>query len=118
MPINSRQCALFVIFLGIALIPIFATRTLPLYDYPNHLARMHVLANWETSELLQQFYTVQWKSIPNLAMDLVVPPLSSIVGIETAGKIFIALIFLAMTGGVALVHHSFHGRWSAYTSLH
>ena len=117
MTINVRQCSIFIVCLGIALLPIMSTTTLPLYDYPNHLARMHVLANWETSKLLQQFYVVDWRSIPNLAMDLIVPSLSLIIGLEAAGKAYIALTFLAIAGGVALVHHSFHGHWSAYSLI-
>jgi len=42
--------------------PIFSTVLPPLFDYPNHLARMHLLAEGGNA-----FYTVQWAPLPNLA---------------------------------------------------
>ena len=40
-----RFAVLFAAFFIVAAIPILAVETLPLLDYPNHLARMHILAD-------------------------------------------------------------------------
>lgn len=109
-----RSSGTFVLLLALALVPVFATRTLPLYDYPNHLARMHVLMHWQESPDLQRYYRIHWAAIPNLAMDLVVPMLGRVLPFELAGKVFIALTFLLLSGGTVLLHYAIHRRLSLY----
>ena len=110
----------FLLALAIALVPVVFTHELPLLDWPNHLARMHVLRDIGDSPLLQQIYAVHWRPIPDLAMDLIVPPLARVMPLETAGKAFIALTFFLMAGGVALVRRQLFGRagwWSLLAFL-
>jgi hypothetical protein len=64
---------IFAALYSIVQIPVYLTVVPPLLDYPNHLARMHILLNIPHSEVLQSFYEIQWAVIPNLAMDLIVP---------------------------------------------
>ncbi|MEI9982440.1 MAG: hypothetical protein WDN69_04025 [Aliidongia sp.] len=60
-PISFRRFALaFCVLLGLSAIPIFSTVLPPILDYPNHLARMHILVEDGASPLLNQFYTVHW----------------------------------------------------------
>ena len=61
----------------LAAVPLFSTVLPPLFDYPNHLARMHLL-----SEGGNQFYAVHWEPLPNLAQDLIVPPLARLMPLE------------------------------------
>jgi hypothetical protein len=108
-----------VIFLvaGIALVPIWGTPNLPLVDYPNHLARMHILAQDGSSESLNHFYRVDWKILPNLAMDFVTPPLARVIGVEAAGKAFLSITFLVILFGVVVLNYSIHGQHSAWPFL-
>ncbi len=99
-----------VILLGIALIPVILVQIPPLVDYPNHMARMHILADASRSPSLTQYYEIHWNILPNLAMDLVVPPLIRFMPIETAGKVFIGLIFALLVGGVMAFHAALHRR--------
>lgn len=85
-----------------------------LSDYPNHLARMHILLNAGKSADLNRFYEINWAAIPNLAMDLIVPVLSLIVGIEFAGKLFLGLILLLISSGTILLHYALHRRPSLW----
>jgi hypothetical protein len=112
-----RFAVLFAAFFIVAAIPILAVETLPLLDYPNHLARMHILADHDRSAFLRQYYALDWRPIPNLAMDLIVPALARIVPLAAAGKLFILTIFLLIAGGVALLHRVLFGRWSAWSLL-
>src|ERR1700730_1981082 len=109
----GRFAALFAAFFIVAALPVLIVETLPLFDYPNHLARMHILAAYESSPFLKQFYALDWRPIPNLAMDLVVPPLTRVLPLAWAGKAFILLI----AGGAALLHRVLFGRWSAWSLL-
>lgn len=108
---------LFLLALAVALLPIVTAQTLPLLDWPNHLARMHVLRDIGDSPLLQQIYTVRWRPIPNLAMDLIVPFLGRVMSVEWAGRIFIGLAFLLLAGGTALVHRQLFGRFAYWPLL-
>src|SRR5438876_229590 len=116
--LSPRQFAvLFAAFFIVAAIPILAVETLPLLDYPNHLARMRILADQDRSAILRQYYALDWRPIPNLAMDLIVPPLARIMPLAAAGKVFILAIFLLIAGGAALLHRVLFGRWSAWSLL-
>ncbi len=67
--------ALFGVLYALAAVPVIAGGLLPLVDYPNHLARMAVLAKLPHDPTLQAFYALAWRPIPDLAMDVLVPPL-------------------------------------------
>ena len=106
--------AAFVALLLVACIPLFLTPLPPLVDYPNHLARMHLLAALSGSPTLRQFYALAWRPLPDLAMDVLVPPLLGVVSLSTAGKLFLVATYFSSTGGVAILHRALHGRWSAW----
>ncbi|MGH6977408.1 MAG: hypothetical protein ACREED_10315, partial [Stellaceae bacterium] len=106
--------AAFVALLLIACVPLVLTPLPPLVDYPNHLARMHLLAALSRSPTLQQYFALAWRPLPDLAMDVLVPPLLGAVSLSTAGKLFLVATYFSLTGGVAVLHRALHGRWSAW----
>src|SRR5579885_2635538 len=96
-----RFALIFSALFVLSALPVALSDLLPLVDYPNHLARMYILAHLPTSPTLQAFYAVEWRPIPDLAMDSIVPTLSRVVPLIWAGKLFVLLTFLLLTGGVA-----------------
>lgn len=71
-------------------------------DYPNYLARMHVIVS-NRSANPHPFYETVWSPIPNLAFDLLVPPLAQFISVEAATKtVFVVSEILIVTGAVAL----------------
>jgi hypothetical protein len=109
-----------LVFVGLGLVaawPVAVTETLPLLDYPNHLARMHILASLAGSAQLQRFYETAWHPIPNLAMDAIVPVLTPWLGLAWAGKIFVIVALLTMAGGAAILQRVLFGAWSAWSLL-
>ncbi len=100
------------LLLGVAAIPLFATRFPPLADYPGHLAITYILENYNRVPPFQAAYVLDHGIYPNLAMDLLVPRLAEIFGIETSGRIFIFLIFAVTVCGVLLVNKALYGRVS------
>lgn len=106
-----------LLFVSISLIPIWTVHTPPLVDYPNHMARMHILVNADQSPMLQQYYEVRWGILPNLAMDIVIPSLTTVVSLEVAGKLFLSLIFVQLSIGVLALHRALHGKYSAWPVL-
>ena len=96
----------------LAAVPLFSTVLPPLFDYPNHLARMHVL-----SEGGNQFYSVHWEPLPNLAQDLIVPPLAQLMPLDVASKLFLVAIFGLITGGTIWLNRVATGMWRLWPLL-
>lgn len=112
-----RFALLFAALLVLSSLPLLTTGLLPLVDYPNHLARMQLLARLSAVPVLQQYYTLAWAPIPDLAMDLLVPPLLHFVPLLVAGKLFVLVTFFLLAGGPAALHRVLFGRWSAWPCL-
>ena len=106
--------ALYVVVFGILAVPIVSVVVPPLVDYPNHLARMHILASYADSAALQANYVVAWKLSPYLAMDLIIPQLAHVMSIYTAGRVFIYLCLLLFVLGTLAVHAVLHHRLSPW----
>ena len=104
--------ARFVLLFALASLPVLLTANLPLLDYPNHLARMYLLDTLPSSLSLQRYYAIDWQPLPNLAMDLIVPPLSRLMPLELAGKLFVLTTLLLLAAGPALLHRALFGSWS------
>ncbi|HXP72806.1 MAG TPA: hypothetical protein VN823_01550 [Stellaceae bacterium] len=105
--------AFAMLFLATAL-PVMSVNLPPLFDYPNHLARMDLLVRLPGSEALQRYYELRWRVIPNLGMDLVVPALARFLPLAWAGKAFVLASLALVAAGTALVHRAAAGRWSIW----
>jgi hypothetical protein len=98
--------AAFVVLLIIVSVPVCSTVLPPLVDYPNHLARMHLIA-----EGGNEFYAVRWAPLPNLAEDLIVPALTHLMPLEIAGKLFLVITFALIAGGTLWLNRVVSGAW-------
>jgi hypothetical protein len=110
--VTSRRLliAAYLVAALIVLAPILIVEIPPLVDYPNHLARIHVLADYASSPLLQQNYAIEWRPIPNLAIDGIASALSWFVPPMLAGRVVLALTVLLTAGGILILHKVVHGR--------
>jgi hypothetical protein len=104
--------AAFAVLLAIVSVPVFSTVLPPLVDYPNHLARLHLI-----TEGGNQFYAVRWAPLPDLAADLVVPTLARVMPLEWAGKLFLILTFALIAGGTVWLNRVATGRWRLWPLL-
>jgi hypothetical protein len=112
---QGRIAALgFALLSLIALLPIASVRLPPILDYPNHLARMHILAAVASSADLARYYRAAWAPIPNLAWDAVVPVVAAIMPIETAMRLMLAVMLLAMAGGAIVLNRAAFRHWSVW----
>ncbi len=75
---------------AVLVLPLLATGIPPLVDYPNHLARFAVLTAAGADPALDRLFTVHWAFYPNLATDLLVPPLARLMPLEAAGRVMVA----------------------------
>jgi hypothetical protein len=108
----------YFVFIFVAL---FAVTQFPLYwvqypdivDFPNHLARLHILINLSASETLQQYYTLRHLKVgTNLAMEVLVPLLAKGMSLMLALKIFASLAMLLVTTGAIALGRVIHGQTS------
>ncbi len=102
---------------ALTLAPLLTTLTPPLLDYPNHLARCYILAHLPTSPTLRLYYRNVMMAQPNLALDLIIPPMERVVSIWRAGQIFLAFTLLALVGGSIALHRAWSGHWSSWPAL-
>ena len=103
---------LFVLLMAVVLAPFMLCSPLPLADYPNHLARMYILANLPSSPVLAQYYSAEWSLIPNLAMDILVPMLMPALSAEAATELFTASALFLVASGAIMLNRKLFGRWS------
>jgi hypothetical protein len=99
---ESGPKLLFAILFALSLCPVLLAPIPAMVDYPNHLARMFILAQ-DGSPQANPFYQVTWAWYPNLAMDLLVPPLARFMSVETATRLFyLTAQCLIVSGAVAI----------------
>ncbi len=128
IPVQNKQdgptgwplLIVYAAFLGLCVLPIFLVKIPPIGDYLNHLARMHILAQYADSAELQRNYVVSWLPEPYIGMDLIIPAMSRVLGIYVAGSVFIAFIFLLSVAGTYAIHYALfrkHGVWPLFSLL-
>ena len=92
--------------------PLVVVDVPPLLDYPNHLARAYVLAHGQADFYLSQMYAPHWAVIPNLAIDLILPPLLLIMPVHIAGRALLAVALVLPVVGTILYSQTVFGRQS------
>jgi hypothetical protein len=108
----SQIMALFIALTLLISIPIWTHPLPPLSDYINHLARMQVIAELPNNRQLAAFYELNWQVIPNLAMDIIVPPLARIMNVYLAGQVFLVSMFVLIISGILMLNRVLLGRFS------
>ncbi len=112
MPLRSDHFAAKIIFaflFCVALGPVLLTPIPAMVDYPNHLARMYILAAQGTPAA-NPFYLTAWALYPNLAMDLAIPQIARLIGVENATRLFLLLSQLLIVGGAMTLERVVKGR--------
>jgi hypothetical protein len=83
-------------------IPFFLVDLPPVLDYPNHLAQAYVLAFGASNPVLSAMYAPHWTIFPNLAVDIIGPPLLHLFPVHIAGRLLLAgALFLPVIGAIA-----------------
>jgi hypothetical protein len=109
-PRGLALVAIYVALSALATSPLLWASVPPLVDYPNHLARMWVLTHGDGIAELAANYTIHWRVLPYMAMDVVVVALSWLMPVELAGRVFVAMTMLSLVGGTIALHRALHGR--------
>ena len=109
---QSRALALAAVGLAVLLaVPFFLIDVPPVLDYPNHLARLLILAHPDTPGL-SSMYAPHWAILPNLGADVIGMLLLKLAPVHVAGRLILALALFAPVLGVNLYSRVAFGRWS------
>jgi hypothetical protein len=100
----------------VALMPLALVDGPALIDYPNHIARLHVLGNIGHDAALATNYQVSWGAMPNLAMDILAWPLSGLFGAETLGFLFTGLTMVLLMIAPLVLHRVLYGDIGLWTA--
>jgi hypothetical protein len=98
---------------ALILLPLLLVDVPPLLDYPNHLARLFVLAHPD-DPILSRIYVQRWSVIPNLAIDVVAPPLLRLLPVHVAGRVVLAVALVLPVIGCAAFSRAAFGRRSLW----
>jgi hypothetical protein len=111
---NGNAVWWFVLFAlcCVLLAPLSIADVPPLLDYLNHLARLYALAFVPDDPILARFFALRWGIIPNLALDLTVPPLLRIFPVHDVGRVVAGVILLLPVFGAVAYHRALNGRLS------
>ena len=107
----------FIVLFALTCVPIFLVEVPLLNDYPQHIARVYILAFRDSSQYLMEYYKPDWSFQTNLAIEAMLVPLARFLDIEIAGKIFLVLVLFSLASGTLLLHRIVHRRWSIWPFL-
>ena len=91
-------------------LPLWLPEIPPLVDLPGHMARYRVQLGISSSQPLAYFYDFRWSAIGNLGLDLLIEPLSRLVGLERGVKLIVLSIPTLTAAGFLWVAREVHGR--------
>lgn len=110
--VSTPRLLLLAAVLGAVLLVPVAIYPYPyLQDFPNHLARIHIALHLD-DVLLSRHYEVVRTLVPNLGWDIVMSLLGRVFALETAGKLYVVLVFAVTGGGAFALHRALTGRIS------
>jgi hypothetical protein len=114
--LSARDCSKrpavgwLLLFTVVAAMPLAMLELPPFNDYTNHLVRLRMIAQWGADPHWGDFYRIVWSVVPNLAVDVILPPVIQLIGEFAAGKVFIVTIFILQVTGIAAIQRAYYGR--------
>lgn len=107
MPPASLVLALAALALPVALVQVP-----PLLDYPNHFARIWLLAGGMDDPPLSAIYEMDWSGAStNIGVDLLAVTLGRLIGGETPARLLLASALILPPLGAALLNRAVFGGW-------
>lgn len=109
--------AIHAVLIAVVLAPMVASEYPPLVDYPNHLARIHILSALADDPILRGIYAANWSLVPNLAMDGLLVPLAKVMPVHLLGRAFVILTMAVFIGGTYTLHRVVQGRTGLWPAV-
>lgn len=100
--------AMLCLSFGLLLLPAAIAPVPPLWDYPNHLARLWLLSGGAAS--VGGWYHVVWDSWTNVGVDAIAAPIARTIGWMPTGRLLVAAAVVLPPLGAAALWRAVHGR--------
>jgi len=98
--------AAVVIFL---ILPLWPVAILPWTDIGDHMARVYILHHFNDVPVFRQYYEIERLPLPNLAMDLILPPMLSFMSAYVAAKVFASISVVLFAVACHVFGRTVHG---------
>lgn len=107
----------WILFIAISLVilPFIGVENIAFIDYPNHLARYHIIENYTQSESLQLFYHLKSGFYPYWGMEGFMKIFVPFIGVDLAGRWFVICSLLTPVIGTLLIARAVHKKISFFT---
>lgn len=93
----------------LAAVPLLWPTIPPLVDVPGHMGRYRVQLDHAASSDIRQFYDFNWALIANLGVDLLIVPISKLVGLGLGVKLIVITIPVMTVAGLLWIAREVHG---------
>jgi hypothetical protein len=107
---GGRLATVYIFLAALVVAPVLCVTVPVLGDYPNHLARIHILESLGTGSRLATWYVRPGRLVPYQAMDVVVAALRPVLPLYAAGRVFVALCMLVPPAAAASLRYVVQGR--------
>lgn len=111
---SGRQWLLglmLVVALVVPLVPLALVQVPPIVDYPNHLARLWLIAGGAAEPPMDAIYAVDWsRAVTNIGVDLLALVLGPLIGGEAVARGALALSLLVPAIGAVVLARAVAGR--------
>lgn len=98
------------VLVAIFILPLWCVTSPAMPDYPAHLAGFHLTAGGAQHRPLSDIYVIEWRLLPNLASDILVPLFAQILPLEPAVKLFLSIAIAMWVTGAALIQRNLTGK--------
>ena len=110
----ARESLVFSLVLAaLASLPFLLAAIPQMTDYPSHLAAFKVMLDQGRDPFLARYYAVDWRWTGNMGTELLIWPLSRLLGLEAAGKLIAAAIPVLTGLGIVAAEWTLRRRVSA-----
>ncbi len=93
----------------VAVVPLLWPTIPPLVDLPGHMGRYRVQLDYDTSQIIRNYYAFHWSLIGNLGLDLLIIPMSKLFGLELGVKLIVISIPAMTVAGLLWIAREVHG---------
>src|SRR5579862_4799505 len=94
---------------ALMIFPIWTVSVLRWSDFGDHMARMYILRHYSEVPVFRQYYEITHLPLPNLAMDLIIPPMLGAINPYIAAKLFVSLSVIVFAIAVDQFGRAVHG---------
>ena len=101
---------LLILLVLLAAVPMLRPEIPPLLDLPSHVGRYRIQMDYAHWSIFRRYYTMEWLPIGNLGIDLLVFPLTPLIGLEPAVKWIMTAVPPLTVAGFLWTAKEAHGR--------